>query len=411
MPRRVTVVTAGHLSTCPRMLKAADALHDAGYTVRVVSVKQTPWAAASDARLRSTRSWRWDVIDARRDSAPVRWLVNGTRWRSARSLARRLRGRRPHALTIRAFSRVHDALVREILREPADFIYGGTTGALAAIAAAGRRSGTPFGVDFEDFHCGEHAPSGEGKLLNELAAAIMADVTRDAEFVTAGSVAIANACRERFGVDPVTINNVFPLPPQPPAAANGGPPRIYWFSQTIGAGRGLDHLIRGLGRLARPCELHLRGVSAPGVVEQLRRLAAEVAPELEIHVHAPADPLAMVDSCRAHSIGAAMEPGFSVNNALSLSNKALTYPLAGLPVILTNTLGHRALAADLADGAVCCAPGDVEAVADGVRRWLDTPAAFRRAREASWTAARTRWHWEHPRERGALLECVERAVA
>src|SRR5688572_20283122 len=126
------------------MLKAADAFHHAGYRVRVVSVRQTPWASASDARLRPTRSWRWDVVDASRESAPLSWLLNGVRFRAAQAIAERLGERRPYGVTVRAFSRVHDALVREILHEPGDFLYGGTTGALAAIASAARRSGTPY---------------------------------------------------------------------------------------------------------------------------------------------------------------------------------------------------------------------------------------------------------------------------
>ena len=42
MSKKVCVVTAGHLSTCPRKLKAADALHADGYVVRVVSAVHTP---------------------------------------------------------------------------------------------------------------------------------------------------------------------------------------------------------------------------------------------------------------------------------------------------------------------------------------------------------------------------------
>ena len=394
------------------MLKAADALHDAGYRVRVVSVNQTPWAAASDARLRPTRPWRWDVVDVGRASAPTRWLLTGLRFRAAQAFARSAAARCPYAIAVRAFSRVHDALVREVLREPADLIYGGTTGALAAVAAAARHTGTPYAIDFEDFHCAEHSESPDGRLANELAAAVMADVVRHAVFVTAGSAAIAEACRSRLGTTPLTINNVFPLPPEEPAFADaGGVPRFYWFSQTIGGGRGLDHLISATGRLARSCELHLRGVSRNGAVDGLRALAADVAPRLTIHVHAPADPWAMVETCRPYTIGVAAEPGSSVNNALILSNKVLTYPLAGLPVILTDTAGHRPLATDLAEGALTCALGDVDAIAHGVARWLDSPQALRRAREASWSAARTRWHWEHVDERGALLRAVERAVA
>src|SRR5205823_503253 len=63
MTARITVVTGGHLSTSPRMLKTADALHQEGYQVRVVSVRHTPWATAADLVVRSTRTWRSDVVD------------------------------------------------------------------------------------------------------------------------------------------------------------------------------------------------------------------------------------------------------------------------------------------------------------------------------------------------------------
>ena len=39
---RITVVTSGHLSTCPRMLKSADALAEAGYNVHVVATSTEP---------------------------------------------------------------------------------------------------------------------------------------------------------------------------------------------------------------------------------------------------------------------------------------------------------------------------------------------------------------------------------
>jgi hypothetical protein len=36
---RVTVVTSGHLSTCPRMLKSADALAADGHDIRVIATR------------------------------------------------------------------------------------------------------------------------------------------------------------------------------------------------------------------------------------------------------------------------------------------------------------------------------------------------------------------------------------
>lgn len=412
MPRRVTIVTAGHLSTCPRMLKAADALHDDGYDVRVISVRHTPWATAADARLQQSRAWRWDAFDIARDSAPASWLLNGGRFRAAQMLASMLGPSRSYALAVRAFSRVHDGLVSRIIEEPADLIYGGTTGALAAVAEAGRRSGTRFAVDFEDFHCAEKDDSPDGRLANELAGMVMRDVAHDAAFITAGSRAIARACQHRYGVDALPVNNVFPLPGRSPDFDGSAVdvPRFYWFSQTIDAGRGLEDIVRAAGRLSRPGELHVRGVSRNGYVDGLRALAAQVAPQLAVHIHAPSDPTTIVDGCRSYSIGLALEPAVVVNNALALSNKALTYPLAGLPVILTRTAGHEPLVADLGEGAVAYKPGDIDALADGMTRWLDHPRAFARAREASWDAARRRWHWQHVEERGALVGAVEQAL-
>jgi transketolase len=57
---RICIVTAGHLSTCPRMLKAADALAEAGYRVRVVSVRHTQWATEADRDVRRRRTGAWE---------------------------------------------------------------------------------------------------------------------------------------------------------------------------------------------------------------------------------------------------------------------------------------------------------------------------------------------------------------
>jgi hypothetical protein len=413
MGRRITIVSAGHLATCPRMLKAADALHESGYAVRVVSVSHTGWAARADEALRRTRPWPWERVDIRRASAPARWLSTGVPHRAARELARLAGDPSPMVVTAHAFSRVHGALVHAILREPADLLVGGTTGALAAVAEAGRRSGTPFAIDFEDFHCGEGDDSPQGREHNRLADAIMRDVVRDAVFVTAGSAAIARASNERLGAASIPIHNVFPLPAEPPLLERRAPgrARFYWCGQTIGPGRGLEDVVRAVGRLGVGCELHLRGCTVPRYLAALRGLADDCAPALRICVHEPADPGAMVESCRPFSIGLATEPGQTRNSALSLSNKALTYPLAGLPVVLADTEGQHAFGCDLGEGAALYTPGDVEGLAIALDRWLTDPASLDRARQASWSAACRRWPWDHLEERGTLLARVAAAVA
>src|SRR5262249_5787248 len=148
--------TAGHLSTCPRMLKAADALHQAGYRVRVVSTRHVAWAWAADRTVMKTRSWAWQVVDYDRTSARVRQVTSGVRFRGARAIALAASPAHvPLGIGVRGYSRMHDELVSAIASESCDFVYGGTTGALAAVAAGARRLGVSFGLDLEDFHSSE----------------------------------------------------------------------------------------------------------------------------------------------------------------------------------------------------------------------------------------------------------------
>jgi hypothetical protein len=413
MTRRICVVTAGHLATCPRMLKAADAFLAEGYDVRVISTRTTGWATVADADIAASRGWRWRVVNYGRAEAPATWLHSGARHKVARALASMVTSV-PRTVAAAAFGRVHRELVDAILEEPADLIYGGTTGAIAAAAEAGHRAGTPFAVDFEDFHCAEHESSPEGDLSNDLGRLVMRVASAGAAFVTAGSGAIARACHDELGIAAMPINNVFSLPAMAPSDARSRGPRsefaAYWFSQTIGPGRGLEDVVRALGLTTRPASLTLRGCPKAGYAERLLALAAREAPRVRIAIEPPTPPASMIDACRAFDLGVSAEQGRIRNRSLNLPNKATTYPLAGLPVALTDTAGQSPLANDLGPGALVFAPGDAASLAEQMLPLMTNPARLEEAREASWRAARARWHWEHELERGALLAAASRVL-
>jgi len=410
---RVCIVTSGHLATCPRMLKAADALAGAGYGVRVVSARYMPWAAAADRDLAATRPWAWTVVDYDRQSAPRTYLRTGARARLARALCRAIGpARAPLGLAARAASRVHPELVRAATAEPADLIYGGTSGALAAAAEAARRRRVPYALDLEDFHSAEQTDA-SARILDRLNGRIERGVLAGAAFLTVSSAAIAAAYQRTYGLDPIVVHNTFPLPARPPDAAptSGDRLRLYWFSQTIGPGRGLEDAVQAMGIAGLPGELHLRGLPADGYLDALAALQQRVAPQLRIVHHPPAAPDQMIELSRPYDVGLVLEAPLSRNRELCLANKALVYPLAGLAVALTDTPGHRPLAADLGAGALVYRSGDVQALADGLARWAADKALLARGRSAAWQAARRRWHWEDPAERGALLAAVAGAVA
>jgi glycosyltransferase involved in cell wall biosynthesis len=107
-----------------------------------------------------------------------------------------------------------------------------------------------------------------------------------------------------------------------------------------------------------------------------------------------------------YDIGLSPEQGQTLNNRLCLGNKPLTYILAGLAVVITDSVGQRSFAGDLGGGALRYQAGDIASLAKGLRRWAEDRGLLRHARQAAWQAAIRRWNWEHPSEKGALIEAV-----
>ena len=404
--KRITIVTAGHVSAAPRMLKAADALACAGHHVRLISVNHTPAMTAIDAGVIAKRRWSSSVVDYSAATAPALRRKTGVRFKAMRTLAAAIGPSNvPAGAAIRAYSRVHDELVRAGTAEPADLISGGSTGALAAVAESARRLGVPYGIDFEDLHSAESSGPGSG-LSNALAARVERHVIPGARFVTAGSPMIADAYADRYGVRPIPIHNTFSIAADIPSERREGPLRVYWFSQTLGPERGLEDAVRAAGAASVPVRLHLRGRPVPGYLESLRRLASQAAPQLELVTHDLASPDDMVTLAQPYDAGLASEQPHVLNRELCLSNKIFTYLAAGIPVLLSRTPAQARLEPELGGAAFGYDIGDIAALARALRALATDGGVRGRSRAAARAAAARRWHWEHPEDRGALLAAV-----
>lgn len=407
---RITIVTAGHPSTCPRMVKAADALAEAGHAVRVVCARFLAWASEADRDLLARRRWRVRVVNHDRHSARWRSRLVSARRQAALALVSAAGARpAPWGAVTRAFTYAHPELVKAALEEPADLFYGGTSGALAAVAAAARHARRPYGLDLEDLHTAE-SDAADAPRQHALAARVLSRVLPNAAFVTTSAPLIADAYTAAFGVRPVVIHNTFPLPAAPPPLSAGLPIRLYWFSQTVGPRRGLEEAIRAAGLAGVDAVLTVRGLAAPAVARDLRQLVAEVAPRLRLEVAPPIPPDYLAEDARKHHIGICGETSPVQNRQRCLTNKLFTYLQAGLAVALAATPAHVRFAAGLGPGA-CVYPADDPA---RLAAWLAAlardPEQLAAARRAAWQAAARRWHWEHPEERGRLVQVVEAAL-
>jgi glycosyltransferase involved in cell wall biosynthesis len=392
------------------MLKAADSLASSGYDVRVVSTNHTPWAAVADRKVLATRAWASTVIDYDRDTAKATQVTTGVRFRAARAISGTLgSGRVPMPLAIRAYSRIHDELVRAVSSEPADFVYGGTTGALAAVAESAAALRVPYGIDFEDLHSGEYGADAD--VNNVIAGRIERQVITGAAFATAGSPMIADAYERAYGIRPIPVHNTFSIGgPQMVDERGERPLRLYWFSQTLGVGRGLEDILRGIGRMGRPVELHLRARIVRPYLDSLMSLQYQVAPNLLIVGHEPAAPDDMVHLAQCYDAGLASDEPLGLSRQFCLANKIFTYLAAGVPVVMSRTPAQAKLEACLGSAAFGYECGDVDSIADVLSRLSSDPDLLKQARCAARAAAERRWHWEHPEDRGALLDAVAGAL-
>lgn len=394
----VCLVAPGHLASTPRLVRNADALAAAGYSVHVVSGRHFTPAEPLDATLLAHARWSSTRVDLRGGWRPL-WS------RIDQKLARfRLSASSDWPLAARAQHSGHAPLVAAAARTGASFYYGhGGVAGLAAAAGAARLNGTNFGFDAEDWH-EEESDSPDAAHLTAVRTLLRGLLPR-ARFLTCASPLIGDAYAQSYGVRLASLLNVFPLAdapaaprlPRPPSADN--PAILYWFSQTIGPGRGLEQIVDTLLHLRTPAVLHLRGFPAAGFIETLRARAGSLANR--IVVFPPADAGEMVRLSAGAHLGLSLEQPTPRNRDLCLTNKIFAYLLAGVPVALTPTSAQTQLAPDLGPAALMLNPGAPRENAALLDNWFARHAASAAAH--AWKLGRERFNWDRKSEKLVAL--------
>lgn len=405
--QHICLVTPGHLSTNPRLVKEADALVAAGYRVTVVASRFIAWADKADSEF------------------------DGRQWKVHRVAFGRLAGRAAHvgqrlsqevaALVYRcsgigaarAFHPVVPALTSAACAVAADLYIAHNLAALPAAAEAARRHGARLGFDAEDFHRGEYPATAKPGRAQELTRVLEEKYLPLCTHLTAASPRIAVAYAEAYGIKtPTVVLNVFPkvqAPQQATASGSAQPrPSLYWFSQTLGPNRGLETVMEALPLSQAGPHLFLRGLPAVGYAMQLWQKAAQLGISERIHLLPPAAPGEMVAAASTYDVGVASEPGSTPNNEIVLSNKLFTFLLAGIPVLASATDAQAALAAEV-PGAIFLYPKNSAAeLARRIDELLGSPNALADARRTAWELGQDRFNWD--KEMIAYLNEVARCL-
>lgn len=400
-PRRILIVTNGQLSRNPRPLKEAQTLGRAGYDVTVLHVRNHADGERHDAALMHGAPFRRECIDLLPGFG--RGALALALRRATLAFARR-RGRTIHALgparALLARARAMPADLTIVHNEVPHWVGLRLLDAERCVAA-----------DIEDWHSEDLLPEDRGArpiaLLRENERALL----HRAAYVSTTSHALATALHERHGGrPPEVITNSFPLQPAPARpASSAAPVSFFWFSQTLGPGRGLEEFVAAWRRMRQPSQLVLLGEArAPFRQTLLHPLDDRARPRVVFRpLVAPAELPAVIAE---HDIGLALEESRIPSRNLTITNKILQYLNAGLAIVASPTAGQREV---LARGEEAGGLLPVAAGPDELAAWLDTfiadRAALHRRQHAARGLAEEAYCWE--REAPRLLAGVERALA
>jgi glycosyltransferase involved in cell wall biosynthesis len=305
-------------------------------------------------------------------------------------------------------------LARAAAAEPADLYIAHCLAALPAAAKAAQRHGAKFGFDAEDFHIGELFETPENATEIAVRDRIERTLLPRCHHLTAASPGIAEAYAKRYGVEMEPILNVFPLvegptsPSQQKGDRIGSEPSLYWFSQTIGPGRGIESIIQAMGQMHTPARLHLRGFLATGYSQKLQQLAQEMGVGDLLHFLPSAPPAQMAQLAACHDIGLSLELTQPLNRAICLTNKIFIYLLAGLPILMNRTPAQQEFAGHLGEAAVLIDIHNPKQIAQTLDTWLSHPTKLTSARATAWKLGRERYNWDVEQTR--FLSVLERSL-
>jgi hypothetical protein len=218
---RICLITPGHLSTNPRLVKEADALTDAGYEVDVISGDFMEWGRRQD-RTYASRPWRLSAaLTFGPLSPPARRVWQALRQKIARAAVGW--GANNRAIAEAAWHPIATELIAAAKRVKADLYVAHYTAALPAAAKAAIAHKSKYAFDAEDFHPGEPPAGPEHETERQLIRSIEGRYLPGAVYVTASSPGIADAYMDAYGIArPVVLLNVFPRSHAPAATTPCG---------------------------------------------------------------------------------------------------------------------------------------------------------------------------------------------
>lgn len=408
---RICLISPGHLSTNPRLVKEAFALKTAGYDVHVVCGRYQPVGTANDEQIKLAIGQVTQVPFGPAESSRSTYLRQSLKRKAGQAVARFW----SEALKVveAAHHPVTSDLADATRKIRADLYIAHYVAALPAAARAARRHGAVFAFDAEDFHLGDLPDAPVHARDKKIIRAIEGRYLPHAAYVTAASPMIAEAYADAYKIPtPHVILNVFnranaPASPTPRGTATPGP-SLYWFSQTIGPGRGIETAIGAIAYAKSAPHLYLRGQSSKEYALELRDRAQRAGVAERLHFLRPISPSELERSGAGFDLGYVGEGTETCNRQIALTNKLFSYLSSGLTIVASDIPSHQRLAPEIGEAMMLFPVDDAIALAHTIDELLLHPQRLQASRAHSWGLGQSRFSWDC--EQGNILKVVKKAV-
>jgi glycosyltransferase involved in cell wall biosynthesis len=333
-------MAVGQPSTNPRLLKEALWFCDRGYEVHVLYCFWSKWGYNADRNIIAKYpSIKWKEIGGNPYTKRLEYFFTRFRFKIFRTLAAQFSSSLFWAEL--SMSRCFFELFRSGSTINASLYIAHNLGALPVVGKIATKLKKPFVFDAEDFHRGQ---SISGSISFQQSSLLENYWMPKANLITAASPFIAKKYLLILGVESIVINNVFIIKNATEIKIDIAPPiKLFWFSQTVGKGRGLEDILTALKRFPLDSfSITIMGDLNTEMEHYLRSLVVENnVVKVDLHFLAPIDPDKIFVIAPNFDIGLAIETGFNENNDLSFSNKLFTYLLSGNAILFSSTTAQE----------------------------------------------------------------------
>lgn len=256
------------------------------------------------------------------------------------------------------------------------------------------------GFDAEDFHrqeVSDDVNSKDYKLAKYLEDKYLPQV----DYLSAASHLITAEYKKLYPqLNPVTINNVFSFYDlvfeNQKSKIKNQKLELFWFSQTIGKGRGIEDAILAIGSLNnKEISLTLLGNCSVEVKIYFEDLSQKMGmKESQLIFQAPMPPNEIFKICTNFDIGLAIEKNVPYNRDICLTNKIFTYLTSGLAVIVTDTLSQKRFLDENPAIGKTYQIGNYTQLAQILNFYYQNKDELTKAKVASLHLAKNKYNWE-----------------